>query len=284
MNLISTLIIFFVSIVAISQTKTRINFEWSNDTLNGIFFEKTAIHIPIHFENDTNTYYFQLDTGSDQTFIYNLDSLYVNFPLKQLTENEFKSDIGILKTVRLNSKKCYLEHNRMHIGTLGSDFFKNKIIEIDFPNQQIIFLQNYDSSNYSIHKMKLSYGRPVIQLESQNNTYNFMFDTGSSLFELWTTKFLWKKFKDKNSKVDKFPISSWGKVYYSYRSTIKRNFSVYFCNSIKITNTWYSSNKNFSKGFKLLHIDGIIGNKPFLNQRLLIDFENEKFGIKQCSL
>ena len=104
-KIISTFIIlFFVSQASISQ-KTTINFEWSNDSLNGLLFEKTAMHIPIHFENDTNTYYFQLDTGSDQTFLYSYDSLQINLPLSLLTENVFKSDIGLLNAVKLNTKK-----------------------------------------------------------------------------------------------------------------------------------------------------------------------------------
>ena len=71
---------------------------------------------------------------------------------------------------------------------------------------------------------------------SQNKTYDFLFDTGSSLFELWTTKSIWNKFREKSSNVDEFPISSWGKINNAYRSTLNRNFSICFCNSIKIKN------------------------------------------------
>jgi hypothetical protein len=131
--------------------------------------------------------------------------------------------------------------------------------------------------------MKLSYGRPVIQIESQNRTYGFMFDTASSLFELWTTKSLWNKFREKSVHVDEFPISSWGTINNAYRTTLNRNLSVCFCNSIKITHVWYNSNKNFARGFRTLNIDGIIGNKPFLNQILLIDFASEKIGVKKCT-
>jgi len=283
-KIISTFIILFsFSQTSISQKTTTVNFVWSNDTLNGVLFEKTAMHIPIHFENDTNTYYFQLDTGSDQTFFYQFDSLQMNLPLNLLTENELKSDIGMLKTVKLNAKKCYLEDGKLHVGTLGADFFTNKIVEIDFHRQQLKFLQAYDSTKFQMKKMKLSYGRPVIQIESQNKSYDFMFDTGSSLFELWTTKSLWKKFREKSAHVDEFPISSWGKMNTAYRTILNENLGIGFCNSIKIRHVWYNSNKNFSQGFRSLHIDGIIGNKPFLDQILLIDFENKKIGVKQCT-
>ncbi len=281
-KIISTFIIlFFVSQASISQT-TTINFEWSNDSLNGLLFEKTAMHIPIHFENDTITYYFQLDTGSDQTFLYSYDSLQINLPLSLLTENVFKSDIGLLNVVKLNTKKCYLENGRLHIGTLGADFFTKKIVEIDFPMQQIRFLSSYDSTSFKLKAMKLSYGRPIIQVERQNKTYDFLFDTGSSLFELWTTKSIWNKFREKSSNVDEFPISSWGEINKAYRSTLNSNFNICFCSSIKIKHVWYNSNKSFAQGFQSLNIDGIIGNKPFLDQILLIDFENKKIGVKQC--
>lgn len=279
----SFIFIFFVNQSGISQKTTTINFEWSNDSLNGMLFKKTAMHIPIHFENDKNTYYFQLDTGSDQTFLYSYDSLQMNLPLSLLTEDVFKSDIGLLKTVQLNTKKCYLEDGRLHIGTLGADFFTNKIVEIDFPMQQIRFLQSYDTTSFKLKPMKLSYGRPIIQIESQNKTFDFMFDTGSSLFELWTTKSIWNKFREKSASVDEFPVSSWGKINNAYRSTLNINFSICFCSSIKIKHVWYNSNKSFAQGFRSLNIDGIIGNKPFLDQILLIDFEKKKIGVKQCS-
>jgi hypothetical protein len=279
----TSIIILFFILTSISQTTTTLNFEWSNDSLNGLLFEKTAMHIPIHFENDTSTYYLQLDTGSDQTFIYDYDSLLTNTSRNALTQNELNTDIGLLKMVKLNTKKCYLEDGKLHVGTLGADFFNNKIVEIDFPRQQLKFLQGYDSTNFQMKKMTLSYGRPVLKIESQNKSYDFMFDTGSSLFELWTTKSLWNKFREKSAHVDEFPISSWGTINITYRTTLKHNFSVYFCNSIKITHVWYNCNKNFAKGFRTLNIDGIIGNKPFLNQILLIDFESKKIGVKKCT-
>ena len=43
--------------------------------------------------------------------------------------------------------------------------------------QQIRFLPSYDSTSFKLKAMKLSYGRPIIQIESQNKTYDFGIST-----------------------------------------------------------------------------------------------------------
>ncbi len=265
-----------------SQTKTTFRFEWGNDTLNGEFFEKTSMHIPVKLYNDTTTYYFQFDTGSDASFLYNGDSVYKKI-IEDFTSKEgIQTNLGKIQLFSIESNTIYTENGKTHIGTIGSDFLKDKKVEIDFKNQIISLLSNYSNLDYHTVPMETSYGRPVIPLIHQNNSYNFLFDTGSSLFELWTTKKNWKKWTDKTSKIEEFPISSWGKINTSYRSLLAINLSSTLCKTLVLKTVWYNSNKKFDHEFRAMNLSGIIGNKPFLESIILLDFERKLIGIKNC--
>lgn len=180
---------------ALSQIQMSIPFIWSNDSLNGDYFEKTAMHVPVKFVNDTLTYYFQFDTGSEQSFIYNgFENLGI--------EDSVLTDIGVLKLNELQNSYVYKVNGLFNIGTIGADFLKNKIVEIDYLKQNINILSTYDFVNYNLIDLRLNNGRPIISLSTTDNiSFDFIFDTGSSLFELWTTKKLWKKYRDKSQLI-----------------------------------------------------------------------------------
>lgn len=284
-NILKTFYFILLSSIIVtgySQNNLIINFEWMHDTLNGELFEKTSMHIPVHFEGDTTTYYFQFDTGANKSYLYlgDPDKLDLDFIVRLNKKGGIESDIGKIHLLATNSNSVYHKNGRIHIGTIGADFLNDKKIEIDFEKQTIHFIEAYYNEDYSFIDIKLSYGRPVIQTIVRDKKYNFLFDTGSSLFELWTTKKLWKKWKDPKSSIKGFPISSWGKINTAYRTDYFQKTSLFHNKHIPIKTVWYNSNRKFNKIFKKSKVHGIIGNKPFLNQILLLDIKNKKMGFK----
>lgn len=277
-----SLLFFFMLLnsIGFSQLIQTIPFCWSNDTLNGVLFEKTAMHLPVRFSNDTTTYYFQLDTGSEESFIY-CGNLISQETLNLLNKSDsIQTSIGKLHFAKLETQKIVEENGRIFCGTIGSDFFATKIIEIDYLKQEIHILQSYSLQNYQLESLKTSFGRPMISIQTPTHTYDFLFDTGSSLFELWTSKKLWKTMKEPNGDVLEFPINSWGILNNAYRANTRSGITCMH-SEVEIQTIWYNSNKQFAKDFKSIDIAGIIGNKPFLNQILLIDFQNLKIGYKK---
>ena len=174
--------------IGFTQIVQTIPISWSNVTLNGVFFEKTAMHLPVRFLDDTTYYYFQLDTGSEESFFYS-GNLMKPETLNLLNKSDtIQTSIGKLHFAKLETQKMVNENGRIYCGTIGSDFFDAKIVEIDYLNQEIHILPSYSSKNYKLDSLKLSFGRPIISIQTPTNNYDFMFDTGSSLFELWTSK------------------------------------------------------------------------------------------------
>ena len=278
--IILILLLFLTSCVPTSQNFKSTGFIWFNSTLNDELFEKSSMHIPVRFENDTTTYYFQFDTGANKSYLYTGSKSNPEIIDKIKTKTPLPTSIGDVVLLSIASNNTYVKDNKTFIGTIGSDILQNQIIEIDLINQKLTVLSEYDAQEYNIYKMKRSRGRPVLTFTIDSKEYSFLYDTGSSLFDLWTTKQLWLEWKSESSTADEFPISSWGKINTSYRSVFENpETDNAFMNQMKYI--WYNTNDNFEKTFKDAGVNGIIGNRPFLDEVLLLDFKSKRIGIKK---
>jgi hypothetical protein len=281
MRLLILTICLMVTFKVLGQTVYSIPFVWSDAELNGDHFAKTSMHIPVKLSGDSSTYYFQFDTGANKSFLYtkgNTDSTLVK---RCNNGDSILSNIGLLHLIPISSNSVYKESGKTFIGTIGADFFADKIIEINFPEQRINVLESYDSSKYELMPCKGSLGRPTITLTIDKQEYNFLYDTGSSLFDLWTTKKLWNKWKSPDSPIQEYPISSWGKINSASRAKLYAPIAINQKTSTQLIEIWYNSNKNFKKSFRNARVSGIIGNKPFTNQTIIIDIVNQRIGIKK---
>lgn len=272
--LLLTLLTIYVDSHA--QVLKTIPFVWTNDTMNGTIIEKTAILIPIQFENDTSTYFFQFDTGANSSCLYtrNLqDSMFIQ---RITSPTGISTSLGMLK-FESNENMDFQADKDAPIGTIGSDFLSERILEIDFKNGQLVFIVNYDETNYWISDIDQSFGRPVFRLSYDNKEYLFLFDTGSSLFELWTSKSVWRKWRHQNSEWRTFEISSWGKTKTAVTSSTHSDSPNFL--HIQFKEISYVENYRFKRTM----LNGIIGNKPFLNEILLLDFQKNKVGLKKLN-
>lgn len=276
------LILFVTSCVPKSQNFKSTDFTWKNKTLNNELFEKSSMHIPVKFEGDSTVYYFQFDTGSNKSFLYTGPKSNVKILERIKTKTKLSTSIGDVVLLPRKSNSTYVENGKIFIGTIGSDILKDQIIEIDFIKQKLIVLDEYDLYDYNLFEMKLSYGRPVMRFTIEDEDYSFLYDTGASLFDLWTTQKLWSEWQIQSSDKDEFPISSWGKINISYRSLFDNPNKDNEVMS-KLKYIWYNSNNNFEKTFKDAGVHGIIGNRPFLENILLLDFKNKRIGIKKST-
>ena len=92
-----------------AQIVKSIPFSWSDAELNGEYFEKTAMHIPVQFGDDTTSYYFQFDTGANKSFLYIKDN-----PNTRLVEScksgaLIPSSLGDLNLIPISSSKSYIK-------------------------------------------------------------------------------------------------------------------------------------------------------------------------------
>jgi len=106
------------------------------------------------------------------------------------------------------------------------------------------------------------------------------FDTGSSAFGLITSKKRYEKFTDKVINPVRVEVNSWGeKLTIQHKDTEKRmeigsaNLGLKRVSYVDI----YASFQHFLTPFT--RIGGWLGNKPFLNSKMIIDGINEEFIV-----
>ena len=201
-----------------STDKTSISwtkFIWGNDTLNGKYFEKLSMHIPCKLDGLPNVFTFQFDLGAAFTGVY--ENSYASFyPLnkkletnikrlksslqfwnKNKTFQNFKINFGNY-TATNNEGFIYKDYGEkivspnltdtFHLGTIGADLFKDRVLIIDYPNRQFAICDNLPK-DFAVNLINIELdnnGRVILPMTIHSKSYKIMFDNGSSIFPLIT--------------------------------------------------------------------------------------------------
>lgn len=204
---------FFFYVYLFSLIPNALFGQWQlADDKEIIPFEFTHNLIIINAKVNDKELKFILDTGSERNLLFSIpekDSIdFYNvkeIKLKGVTENEpiigmysENNRIQIGNYQNLNFKTLIVLDNNINLvnkigvpvnGVLGSDFFKNHLVEIDYSKKKIIVYDKKDQSNLSLLKkyntktIKLVNGKPYLNCTiglSKNENYNLMLlmDTG----------------------------------------------------------------------------------------------------------
>jgi predicted aspartyl protease len=249
--------------------------------------KKNVLLLPIHFLGDTTTYYLQFDTGSPYTVFY-LNSI-KNINRISINKELGKTSFCIGKTKITSDKfKIYNQENDNNndslkiIGTIGADILENRKTIINFKENYITLnLSNVPTQfQGKLFDFKFKKKKIIVRGILNKNEENFLFDTGTSAYELLTNKEEWKSLKLSNSKINIEKSQSWDKVLTTY--TANCNQKIQFSNhEIPLNNVTYV--EGFSQTqylmMKFSGMTGMLGNKIFLNNSLYIDCVQNKMGI-----
>ncbi|MCT2560618.1 retropepsin-like domain-containing protein [Chryseobacterium herbae] len=283
-------------------------FSWYAAKISGKNFDKVAMLVPVKVNDLNADFTLQFDLGSDATLIYGntIDSYYKESDIKNFIIESSKSTdnggknvyktkgliyhLGKLSKDNLVYKADYgdkivkdslFTKKPKHIGTLGADMFNNKILIIDYPNKRMCVLDSLDSHWKKVATFvdaKSNNGRLHIPLTIAGKTHWFLFDTGASLFPINTNKELWTSLVDQTAKTDTIIANSWGEKVKFYGRPIKEKV---YLGKRKLENdyAWYNDNKRLQEFNKAEQVDGLTGNAFFVNNIVVLDFKNKKFGV-----
>jgi hypothetical protein len=298
-----------ISISSFGQKIEWIPFDWVGDSVSGKYFGKLAMTVPIKLDDLPNKINMQLDLGAYETVIYGnsikpylekyselnskIDTT-LKFRIQSQTNYKFRNvslklgevsfgvhNIGHFKNFGDEIPKDSINTNsEKNIGTIGPDLFDNKILIIDYPNQRLAVTTELPKqfSKAQFQQYKIKDGRIRIPLKINGKDEDVMFDTGSSLFALITTR---QKANQISTTpiVDSLKISSWGDFYMVYAQTIKSK--VFFGKQrLNKANVYFDDRKSNEDFYKDEEIWGITGNAYFLNNVVIIDYKNKRFGVK----
>ena len=288
------------------------NFEWAGDSLGNKYFDKVAMFIPVNFKGVPHNFLAQLDLGSDISIVYGnsfkaylltypefgrkLDTILSEIAIGKENQGEIK-DIELSLDSFLTQLKSVVYYKKFgseipvdsissltkkHIGIIGADIVKNKVLLIDYKNNRIAILDSLNpkqTNKFNFLDCKIANGRIKLPLQINGITQWYMFETGSSIFPLVTDENNWKNICDV-SKKETIQISSKEKSYDIFGAETNKDI---FFGKEKLPKTQayvMPLNLNgYTEMFNQEEVIGTIGNAYFFNTAIAIDFKQSKFGI-----
>ncbi|MBM7419227.1 MULTISPECIES: hypothetical protein [Chryseobacterium] len=244
---------------------------------------KNVMLLPVHLKNDSTTYFMQFDTGSPNTIFYQ-NSLAI-FKNKNQIKTQFtvgntevSSDRFKIISISKNNGKDSIKI----IGTIGSDILDQKKTIVNFKENYVVFNISKEPKIFSNAKLDFKFKKRKIIISGILNgkKEEFLYDSGTSAYELLTNKNVWQKLKSPNSKPFVEKAQSWERILTSY--TAKSNQTIKFKNKeLILSEVTYVEGISQSQYMlmKFSGMTGMLGNKIFLKNSLYIDCKEEKISI-----
>ena len=250
--------------------------------------------IPLKIEGLPYDFLFQFDLGSNLTVLQEnpLKTILAKHPEfdRMHTQIAFRDLTLFFGTTKATTRYCSVMQNQgvqlaassltdnlpIHLGTIGADIFQNKILVIDYPNQRFAICDTLPSSlQATFTKITLDeLGRVLLPLRLNEKNYKVMFDNGSSMFPLMMSDDKINDFSTAAS-TDTITTSSWGTIHNVIGRPLNQEFQLAghtFSNIIVYA--------DYRQDSRTDTYDAIAGNALFWNKTVVIDFKNQRFGVK----
>jgi hypothetical protein len=269
--------------------------------------QKEAMYVPVKLEFDKTTYWLQLDTGCEETLIYEV-------PLRQLIrQTEFRDKYFILsgeigdyefRNERFRLKKNYgneiLSSEKYNeIGTLGLDFFMHRILVIDYPNERFCVCNSLTElpeelvEKTKFTRVRIKFGKLFLEeLKFGNKPLRGIFlDTGSSRFTLvLLQESRWRKLTGKKANEQGnhcLEVPAWGTKVSLTGAKAKgilklgdleiEDPMIYFDPHVPVSGI---KRLLMRIGMRIFNVNGIMGNAPFYNEyTVILDLQQNRFGF-----
>lgn len=309
MKKVVAFLFLLVTTAAFGQQLPWIPFSWEGATLAGRHFDKVAITVPVTLDNLPRKFNMQLDLGAVNTMVYGnpiapylekypaLKAKYdttrtfyiqsqkngklVGVTLKLGKVDFGPRDLGYFKNFGDKPPgKTLADKDEVHVGTLAPDLFQNRVLIIDYPHQRLCVVDKVPGAyaKAAFQPFKLKDGRIKIPLRINDKSEDLLFDTGSSLFALLTTRQRAEALTT-DAVRDSIKTSSWGEYYYVYGRRPRGN--IYFGNKPLASALVFADNLHkFDKFYAEENVWGITGNAYFLHNTVIIDYQNHVFGVQ----
>jgi hypothetical protein len=280
--------------LTVSKNNDSIPITWIENKISPI----SAMLLPVKINGIATQFYMQFDSGSHSTLFYKkaIESINLKFPDKiskiNSTSNSVKLNFKIGKINVSSNTFSVLDHGEMInwnddksikiIGTIGNDFLEKKITILNFKENYCYFGNSFPNKKLenSLVSFEFKMRKILIPAKINGKSYNLLYDSGTSAFELITSKKIWNELAKKNELIEIEKGNSWGNVLKTYTTKSEKNieFENIKINLIEVT---YIEGTSFIQNslMKLSGMGGMIGNKIFIDKVIILDCKNQKMGI-----
>lgn len=278
-----------------------INFQWQKLKQGELTINHGAILIPVKLEGIDKTFKMQLDLGIDHNVIYGdtLKAITSAYPslLSNIQHREgydvfynqihFGNQQPILQDSLMILKNFGKSENLKDfdiIGTLGANEIKNKILLIDFKSQQLVIterLEDWEADSFSYTPLRFKNNQLYLDLIANGSKNAVVYNTQASMFPLATIDAeLFKSItEEKNTEIKK--LKSWGEEISFTGRNITTKIRIADVNlPINNKKAFFTEAEKVSKNLKSENLKAVIGSDLFMNNTIVIDLVNNRFGIK----
>ena len=302
-----------ISTMSYSQKSSEniewIPFNWTSGSIQGKYIDKLTMLIPVTIDELPYKFVMQFDLGAVTTVFY-------ENPLKPFLEKypslNSKSDMTkkfehagqeypmfrnvnlrlgkvVFKDIYVGLLTNYWEElsldsinseTEIRIGTIGADLAQNKVLIIDYKLNRLAVTDTLPSEyrNISFEKFKIDHGRIKLPFRINEKVEDLMFDTGSSMFSLITSK--------QNAQaiggteiVDSLTVMSWSSYITFYGLEVVAPI-MFGSKNMERSIVYYNENTDWEYFYKYEKIWGLTGNAYFFNNVVVIDYKNNRFGVQ----
>jgi hypothetical protein len=287
-------------------TSPQTDSAWTPFIWTGDSGQRAAMFVPVKMDGIPHRLWFQFDLGSDLSMLYETNARSVfnacagcpyritrsrALPAFWKAGQEEVSDCRLLlQGCSAVNSHCYVRSNYgedipadnlkdpesfIRMGTIGADFFANKVLIIDYPHQRFSISDSLPVQ-YATALVDINldtYGRVVLPMQVGGRNYRVLFDNGSSMFPLITTTEKSALFAA-GPNVDSIEAYAWGRPIHITGRQMKDSIILaghHFGNVRIYTN---HNDTDPDRG-----VDAIAGNALFWDKTLVIDFRHRKFGL-----
>ena len=283
--------------VSLKNDRTAFDFHFSAGEYGATIEAHDLIKVPVRIKGVPQRFYLQWDTGSPYSLLYRR-------PLNSLKAQGFSwiESEGFLLNVEIeigngslaaDSFPIYENYGRtfevtdslraIKLGTLGTDFMAGKICSIDFKNGKMeIYHELPQWMEDSLHFEPFSFAgrRMMLPAVLDGKKHDLFYDSGSSAFGLITTKGRFEDYSEEGSDLIRYETNSWGNsIPICHKETAMQmdmggaTLPLARVSYIDMYTPVQSLLAPFSK------IGGWLGNKAFLEGKLILDCQKEEFIV-----
>ncbi len=173
------------------------------------------------------------------------------------------------------------QDGRLNLGTVGADFVGGAVLAIDYPGQRLSRLDEvppeWEEQAQWVPLRVTEHGLILLQIHLDGRPLWMAFDTGSSIFHLITDDEYWAMWTDQEVQ-DTLPIPAWGKILtvYGARPSVSLTLGD---RSLDVPLVYYRTDPGWSAFLRRYDVGGLMGNAPFLDTQIILDFPGKRFGV-----
>ncbi len=270
---------------------------WHESSFGSIHTAIGSFLVKVQLNGIDDSFYMQFDTGTPRTMLYGrtLKKLKEKYP--SLKTGQSKNGNTYFSSVQLKIADVAYEADSLRIlpnmgsnildssfniiGTVGYDAIVGRKLILDFKNNHFaITNKSFEELGDFRHVEGASVDRFPILLPAKVNDeeVQLWYDTGSSMFSLLLANNKLAALDNAGAIDTLCCTSAWGKSYEFYRREIEGSISIGDLNE-QTPQVYASEVMNEVAYFPNWFMMGITGNHIFLDKIILVDTENNVFGI-----